>query len=734
MLTHFSSISKKNGRSFLVSYLKESHRLTLKALAGETSETMGLPRVATKWGYPLIIPGHLRHKLIDGDEHCTRLVLSLLSMYRGILIPSIPKLNTITDVFTGKCKTLPYFEINQVLRKMNAFRLFKIKPNAHILPNVNSAPNGRHSCLQGTKDAWAYYLSPSLLSHFETVSLRTGHELFLTLTKEIENLPNWMSSINIPQNFIDNYLNPEAENRNYLNTSLNPYGFYLGKLSDKLEAAGKVRIFALADIWTQSVLKPLHDAIFVVLRSLPTDGTFDQLSPIKRLYERGHSKFWSFDLSAATDRLPVDLQEQVLGCLTDDVFSRAWKNLLIDRDWWYQHKIKNGSVYEIEPKSYRYAVGQPMGALSSWGMLALTHHVIVKIAASRVGLPDFEEYALLGDDLVIANEAVANEYLILTKELGLEINLSKSLISQRGVSEFAKRIFRNGIDLSPLPSKLVSTLAKGFKNLPSVLLDMIGRGSMPQLTELTKTEVLRPQILWEIVGPLGFLDERGLSPLLADNTLTAKDYREICLCTCSVVNKLLISEFYSRQNKVQDTMDKLSTLVYDGLMEFEKPELSTKRRRKTKQKSQAKPQKQNDYTKLRVMSPEDAGQVQDVTDYLHALQKSPQKGFIRRWGSLDTPYMHTLMNHLLEVTFEEVGKQPEQIVLPPETNEYTREFTFKFIRDSVEALDQLDSSIPDILDWKTEKNLTSSFKMKFYTKLEDELMKPCYDFTFSNKV
>lgn len=26
----------------------------------------------------------------------------------------------------------------------------------------------------------------------------------------------------------------------------------------------------------------------------------------------------------------------------------------------------------------RYAVGQPMGALSSWAMLALTHHFIVQ--------------------------------------------------------------------------------------------------------------------------------------------------------------------------------------------------------------------------------------------------------------------------------------------------------------------------------------------------------------------
>jgi hypothetical protein len=34
---------------------------------------------------------------------------------------------------------------------------------------------------------------------------------------------------------------------------------------------------------------------------------------------------------------------------------------------------------------YRYSVGQPMGALSSWGMLALTHHCLVQMAAKRSG-------------------------------------------------------------------------------------------------------------------------------------------------------------------------------------------------------------------------------------------------------------------------------------------------------------------------------------------------------------
>lgn len=99
----------------------------------------------------------------------------------------------------------------------------------------------------------------------------TGPEVFKLLMQEIENLPNLLSSM--------------SEGWKMGNLQI------LGKLSKKLEAAGKVRIFAITDSWTQSVLRPLHDALLRLLSDLPTDGTFDQLKCIRRLYERGHTKF-----------------------------------------------------------------------------------------------------------------------------------------------------------------------------------------------------------------------------------------------------------------------------------------------------------------------------------------------------------------------------------------------------------------------------------------------------------
>lgn len=132
----------------------------------------------------------------------------------------------------------------------------------------------------------------------------------------------------------------------------------------------------------------------------------------------------------------------------------------------------------------RYSVGQPMGALSSWAMLALTHHVLVQLAASRVGISKFEDYALLGDDIVIANESVAKAYYaLMTEELGVDINLDKSLVSSN-TFEFAKQIIREGENLSPLGPRNLLLATKSPMGILSLIVDLINKGVV-----LTEQEV-----------------------------------------------------------------------------------------------------------------------------------------------------------------------------------------------------------------------------------------------------
>jgi len=73
----------------------------------------------------------------------------------------------------------------------------------------------------------------------------------------------------------------------------------------------------MVDPITQWLLAPLHKFIFLILRGVPMDGTFNQLGPIKKLLNRLDSSrgLYSLDLSAATDRLPVKLQARILDLL-----------------------------------------------------------------------------------------------------------------------------------------------------------------------------------------------------------------------------------------------------------------------------------------------------------------------------------------------------------------------------------------------------------------------------------
>lgn len=130
------------------------------------------------------------------------------------------------------------------------------------------------------------------------------------------------------------------------------------------------------------MLHPLHDWLFKILRAIPQDGTFDQMSPILRLQSKygtvPKGLFSSIDLSSATDRLPISMQVILLEVLLKDIvpdskiFSESWKDILVGRKYstGFYHpddttKEKRFTVKRDTPSQVSYSVGQPMGALSS---------------------------------------------------------------------------------------------------------------------------------------------------------------------------------------------------------------------------------------------------------------------------------------------------------------------------------------------------------------------------------
>lgn len=80
----------------------------------------------------------------------------------------------------------------------------------------------------------------------------------------------------------------------------------------------KIRIIAILDYFSQTVLKPLHHSLFGILKRIPQDFTFDQdrFRDFIGSIEEG-TTFYSYDLSAATDRMPLSLILEVLSPLLE---------------------------------------------------------------------------------------------------------------------------------------------------------------------------------------------------------------------------------------------------------------------------------------------------------------------------------------------------------------------------------------------------------------------------------
>nr|WMI40084.1 MAG: RNA-dependent RNA polymerase [Rhizoctonia cerealis duamitovirus] len=500
----------------------------------------------TNRGLPRVIPVEHRKEIRGGNTSLARFYLSLFSIYRLMTFDGNYDMNALTKTIVTPIKDLMSF--NHILGELKTFipvfwrmlgreigmnsaslgiELRRMYEELTLTPLLKSSPSTASIKLEGDIKVSELSplelmeesdLTPTVSSHplsvvVSGVRLATNPELGPNIMFFLDLLPDkhpvrllWLhcKSINLDWNLVPNLT------------------LSLGKLSLKQEAAGKVRVFAMVDPWTQWLLKPLHTVIFDhVLKGLDQDGTMDQIKPIRNLLQKGSNRYLaSFDLSAATDRLSVLLQEKLLVPLVGPEFASNWRSLLVNRD--YSIAVPKQFSGGVKQKTVRYAVGQPMGALSSWAMLALTHHFIVQYCAYiervmpvRKGLPIwFDGYAVLGDDIVIANKQVANRYKLVMASLGVTIGLAKSLVSPYGTAlEFAKRTFWNGVDVSPIS---FVEIQMAFTH-PAGAVDFIKKYSL-SLAAFLKAAGYRFNVLGGLNKPLGKLNSKVRLLVLALNT------------------------------------------------------------------------------------------------------------------------------------------------------------------------------------------------------------------------
>jgi len=249
-------------------------------------------------------------------------------------------------------------------------------------------------------------------------------------------------------------------------------GTYLrpGKLSQVIEGGGKRRLFAIGNYIKQRLLHPIHTWAMKIFSSIPMDGTYNQDRPIQLLAKKEKRKnnyftlnIFSYDLKSATDRFPLSfIYERFQSFFGPTMASSVVSSTLGLNSFDISSLLNRIPGKKRGPVLVSFTRGQPLGYYSSWALFSLSHHFLVWLAAEVALQSDsrFEWYALLGDDIVIANKKVAEEYCRMLDIMGVAISKEKSFLSNNGSLEFAKRFFTKGLskDLSPVSAKAVLTI------------------------------------------------------------------------------------------------------------------------------------------------------------------------------------------------------------------------------------------------------------------------------------
>jgi len=386
MVQSLYSYYRRYGVNALIQYMKASQIAVKQYLAGSpltTTQSLGV-RVRLRKGLPAYIPTHIRSGIRSRSTFTCRFILTFLAFYRAI--EGVYSEAPYTDIyghppFEGDLTEFQFFMDQFWTKFIGKYYQFdftfpkteRFHPHPMCIPLVSAGPNSPVSLFGAGLDAVAW--SQSKVNHpkewFKAIQCQWPIDL---MDQCKERAQGWANS--------------ETP--------------CLGRIHLKFEPAGKVRMFAICDYWTQLALRPLHDFIMDLLASLPTDATFEQEGATESFASQGHQNIYSFDLKAATDTIPLDLYKVVLHRILGTDLCSLWGDLLVDRVFQYprnERVMMFSQLGEPLPRpELRYSRGQPMGAYSSWASMALTHHALVQFSAHRIGEFPYTSYRILGDD------------------------------------------------------------------------------------------------------------------------------------------------------------------------------------------------------------------------------------------------------------------------------------------------------------------------------------------------
>lgn len=305
-------IWKNSGVKFTIIYLSECLRLVCVYIAEDgirnkktwvaTYRKSGLPKILGMDGRAYVINfrnainkstkvAYLKALPTDTSLKFCRVLISVLSFFRMMSPEHVISFDTVTSPLKEGSVPLPDEDIMRGLSSLGIRRLKTSSPR--FIWSNKAGVNARYAFISIGLDLLGIMAVPRIWVSMLKYAFHMGYYLFcfIFVVASLWCLPFFL------------IFTPHV-------------GFFrLGRLSIVKELKGKARVVGITDMWTQILFKPLHDSIYYQLELIAEDGTEDQLAPVKLILKKKPKWVNSVDLSAATDRLPVELQARILTAL-----------------------------------------------------------------------------------------------------------------------------------------------------------------------------------------------------------------------------------------------------------------------------------------------------------------------------------------------------------------------------------------------------------------------------------
>lgn len=215
------------------------------------------------------------------------------------------------------------------------------------------------------------------------------------------------------------------------------------------EGGAKARWIANPQLHLQAFGEPLKVKLQRIYRELYPEVRVDDQDSGREQVARWLSEgktVYCYDCSSFTDRFPLKLQQKILSLLMEagviSTFDYEAFMLVVSKEW----------IYPRTGERLKWSVGQPLGYGPSFALATLTHAALLDTLSPG----GYGQWMVVGDDVVIVDPTLAEKYHSVMTDLGVEINLSKSVISPH-IGEFlGKLITAKGVNPSVKATQITS--------------------------------------------------------------------------------------------------------------------------------------------------------------------------------------------------------------------------------------------------------------------------------------